>query len=451
MERCEGCREPATSLCVCTFPWPKFCSSCSESHLSTTRSKHKLEPLAARTFLYGPEALPAYYDRQYVVSKSLDYLQLSRNEMKQCQEQVEELIQTIQSKVNLWISATRQQLSSILKTAEQEITEMEAAIENLRFNVRGSGRELEEMVERARREDVERVKDKVNLIKCEFKPYLLTAALSEILSLSLQPSLLHSTPCILHFLSESQQILKYSLSDNMLYRCPSLRDLPLFSGAAWCLLGEKYEYLYSGGQHNAEVMKGCWVVNSGRMQVRNTGEMMYARYLHTLVGTQDVVYALGGNGGSRGIRECEEYRRETGKWARIADMHERRFGATGCLYKSSVYIAGGVGSDTAEVYSPQVNQFTRLSLTLPSNNKFTTALVLADTLIILQEANMYQWSLSHSNKSLQPTHPLPQASNWYSPLQPFVHQSNLYFLRNDYEIWRLSTPTNNIELVTPFI
>lgn len=436
MEKCEGCREAATSICVCTFPWPQFCSSCGQSHLSSLQQHHSLEPLAAKSFLYSPGALPAYYERQFIVSKALDYLKDSRNEVKLCEEQAEELILSMQLKVEAWIAATRSKMQEVKATVERTVAEAERIVEGMRYQVKGRGTELEETVEKLVREDVESLRERVKMISYEFKPYLLTAALTDIFTVAVLPSTLQSTPHMLHFPWESQLLIKYTFQDRTLTRC-KLPSLQFNSGAAWCVLSAHFDFLYSGGQHNSQVARETYQIRE--VEATRSGDMLYARFLHTLVELEGVVYALGGNGGEGGRRECEEYRPETGKWARIADMNEERYGATGCAYKEAVYVAGGVRSDKAEVYNPKVNLFTVLSLTLPSNDKFTTSVMISDTLLVLQDTTLYQWSLVHPNKSLLQLSTLPRVSNWYSPLQPLLHQSCVYILRNDYELWKVTS------------
>ena len=447
MEKCEGCRERATSICVCTFPWPQFCPSCGQIHLSSPQQHHSLEPVAAKAFLYSPGALPAYYDRQFIVSKTLDYIQQTREEAKHCEEQLEELIHTIQRKVEEWISTTRGQMQAVRTGVEREAAEMERTVQSMRYQERGGGRELEEVLERLGREEVETIREKVRLVQYEFKPYLLTTALADLFSVTLLPSPLHSTPHLLHFPSESQLLFKYNFHDRTLSR--HKHSLHFNSGAAWCVLSARFDFLYSGGHHNSQVTQEAYNI-SGEEATR-TGDMLSGRFLHTLVGLEGVGYALGGNGGAGGMRGCEEYRRETGKWARIADMNEGRFGATGCAYKEAVYVAGGVKSNKAEVYHPQVNSFTLLALTLPSNDKFTVSLIVSDTLLLLQDAAMYQWSLTQPNKALVQLCTLPRASNWHSPLHPFLYQSYIYFLRSDYELWKIAAGSSSLELIVSFL
>lgn len=446
MEKCEGCREVATSICVCTFPWPQFCPSCGQTHLSSGQQHHSLEPITAKAFLYSPGALPAYYQRQQIVSKACEYLQETRDEAKRCEEQLEELISSVQRKVEEWISTTRSAMQAVRTAVEREAAEIEKTLQGMRYRDKGTGRELENVVEALDREDVDLLKAKVRLIKYEFKPYLLTAALAEVFSVALLPSPLHCTPHLLHFPSESQLLYKYSLHDRTLARCK--HTLRFNSGAAWCVLSARFDFLYSGGQHNSLVTQEAYNVSGD--EATRTGDMLRGRFLHTLVELEGVVYALGGNGGEGGLRECEEYRQETGKWARIADMNEGRFGATGCSYKEAVYVAGGVKANKAEVYHPKANTFTLLALTLPSNDKFTTAVIVSDTLLVLQDTALYTWSLTHPNKALMQLSTLPCASNWYSPLQPFLHQSYVYFLRNDYELWKMSAANNSLDLIVSF-
>ena len=456
--RCNS--HPAAYLCLCSYPCRPICLQCSGVH---SGENDCLAPLEMRNTLGTQEKVRECRERREVVERMIGMLRENEEEVEVCIQYFQQFVANIQEKVHNWSETTLSNLHTVQSTLHSHISTLTSHLSSLRFQSSFDlNTELDHLVASTKLDQIDQSKDRLKLITFQFKPYVLTTALEEIFRYEEDYSVMRPTTRLAFFAGDTRRCIDYNLLDKM----KKTREMASYehkNGAGWCLVPTINQFLYTGGLTNSYVSSETYVLNSLSTAVNRRENMHQARFSHSIVYVNGGVYVFGGcriapstprkKGGNKVEVEgdngvlggSERYDLERDRWVSVGDMLEPRYGATASHYDGKVYIVGGMGSKHGEMYSPQDNSFTFLPLELPSNDKFTTVVSTQNTLFILHDRSLYEYSLSTG--SFEVRGELPETGNWYSPLQPLVYEGQCYFLRSSYEAWKVNTDTGDIRLV----
>jgi len=101
--------------------------------------------------------------------------------------------------------------------------------------------------------------------------------------------------------------------------------------------------------------------------------------------------------GGYDLRACEQLDLSAPQaWTSLGDMHYCRRFFNPCAYGTSVYLCGGDGTNTVEVFDGVARRFTVLSLTLPYSSN-TLATVWQGTLFVFQHGYVTRWVLGSAS------------------------------------------------------
>ena len=432
-------------------------------------TKGCLAPIAARTYLVTEQNLASYYDRQAVIDQMIAYIQENESEAELCMQYFQQFITSTQEKITIWAQNTLSDLQTAQNNLRTQVSAMTQMLSDLRYKLSFDlNTELEQLVSvTTTQQQVEQAKDRFRLFAFQFKPYLLTSVLGEMFSFEEDYSVLRPTKRVAFFAGDDRKCVDYCLMDQV-KREREMSNFDPKNGSAWCLLPSLNQFLYTGGLLNSHVSSDTFLLNSlSKASVRKES-MLQARFSHAIACSEGAVVVFGGcrvapqtqnrkattgkrtvmeEGEPRGVlMHCESYDFDTDRWTRIADMIEPRYGASASALSASIYIVGGMGSKHGEVYHPSSNTFHLLPFELPQADKFTTVLCVSEMLIICHDRSLYQFHSDKPETGLERLRELPEEGNWYSPLQPILHEGSYYFARSAYEMWRLKTDSTDLRL-----
>ncbi len=77
-------------------------------------------------------------------------------------------------------------------------------------------------------------------------------------------------------------------------------------------------------------------------------------------------------------------------------MHSPRHGFTATHYNSLIFLAGGRGNSSIELFSPETHTFTKLAVSLPKSINCSTAVYVDEGVLIFSGDNLYMYSIQDS-------------------------------------------------------
>lgn len=218
-------------------------------------------------------------------------------------------------------------------------------------------------------------------------------------------------------------------------------------GGAWCELPGQ-NLVYTGG-NQAQASNEVYLIDPSTSSLTQLPSMYMARAFHSVVYYEGSVYVFGGCNGNTRLKTCEKLDLSKGNWMYLSNMHEARSHFTIAVVGDMFYLGGGIGSNSLETFEPKSLTFRKLIVTLPHESYWTLMAPLENRVIILQGNK--QLSYSPEDKRLKQDAALVSSanSNWWSEMNPVVHDGRVYFFRKG-GLWSLEHKTGNLREVVQF-
>ena len=200
---------------------------------------------------------------------------------------------------------------------------------------------------------------------------------------------------------------------------------------------ETGEVLLTGGGIGGQAWDSVYLLKQTG-EVKRLSPMDKPRRRHALVVYGDWVYVFGGWSQTRekSTEKMHVQGMEYGDWRPMDDMLSERSSFNPCCSASLLYLCGGSGSSTAEVFSPLEELFSSLPFELPDSTE-TFSTLHADTLHIISKEFICQYPL---HRQLTPY--VNDRTQIWGSMTPIKRGSTVYFpfiidVRGDVKVFHL--------------
>ena len=212
-----------------------------------------------------------------------------------------------------------------------------------------------------------------------------------------------------------------------------------FPGLAWAT-SEDEKLLLTGG-FDGSARNSSILYSLTTQKQEKSSPMIYPRYNHALVSCGNYMYAIGGVSVSE-LTECERFSLQQKDWAKIGSLTICRENPGVCVHSNKIYICGGNGVESFEMFNPSTGKFVLLTLRLPSPGK-CCLFPYDDEMYILQKSNLYKANMF--NMSFAKINSV-EMNEWWSPCEAQVTQTSIFFCT--YEgFYRISLDTHTVTLI----
>ena len=114
---------------------------------------------------------------------------------------------------------------------------------------------------------------------------------------------------------------------------------------------------------------------------------------------QSFVYVFGGfYSGWNFTKKCERFDLNTNTWCALPEMNRVRSSFNACRWKLKVYVAGGWDNPESEVFDLPTQTFQKLPFVINQSSR-TLCWAKDDTLIIVQNCDVYKWKFCENSNS----------------------------------------------------
>ena len=120
------------------------------------------------------------------------------------------------------------------------------------------------------------------------------------------------------------------------------------------VLARNNELLVIGGC-NQKRLKSCEVINVSTRQQYSMTAMNVSRSLLAAVILDDCIIAIGGHDGDHVLASVECYSFRSKKWSFLTPMKTARQGHSACVLDGKIYVVGGWGTNSIEMYNPDTS------------------------------------------------------------------------------------------------
>lgn len=243
---------------------------------------------------------------------------------------------------------------------------------------------------------------------------------------------------IYKFLDFSEEILSLNVQNSQacIFTIPGEKFFPQ---AAWSMT-EDEKLIISGG-FDGNPRNSTVVYNLITNKAERAGNMVIGRYHHVLISLGKYIYAIGGIS-NQIVKKCERFSLEKKEWTTIGNLIIGRENPGACSHNNKVYICGGSGIESLEVFSPMSGKFNLLSLRLPSPGK-CCVFPYDNFLYILQKENIY---MVQTLKLALSTVGSVENNDWWSPCEAQVRSNTIFFCT--YEgFYKLALDTHSVTLI----
>ena len=236
----------------------------------------------------------------------------------------------------------------------------------------------------------------------------------------------------------TEEIISLNVNNSQCTRL-SLPGQKFFPGVAWAIT-EDEKLLFSGG-FDGSARNSSILYNLITQKSEKSSSMIYPRYNHALVSCGKYIYAIGGKS-LKILKECERFSLQRKDWAKIGLLNIGREHPGVCVHSNKIYICGGNGIESFEVFNPSTNKFALLSLRLPSPGRCCLFPYDSD-IYILQKSNLFKVNVPKMSFS---TIASTDLNEWWSPCDPQVTHSSIFFCTSE-GFYRISLDTYSITLI----
>jgi hypothetical protein len=181
--------------------------------------------------------------------------------------------------------------------------------------------------------------------------------------------------------------------------------------------------IITGGQGK----NSTFIFNIFEKTIEKSECMLCCRYNHAAVTLGDFVYVIGGKNENFCLKSCERFDFVNKNWQRVGDLVTSRDKHSACVYRGRIFVSGGDGIDTLEVYNTVANKFTTLRtvLSIPGCSLMFS---IEDFMIIFHDKSVSTFDPAKFTCS---QFSMLSKNEWYTNSSVFVSGKNAFFLRGN--------------------
>lgn len=183
-----------------------------------------------------------------------------------------------------------------------------------------------------------------------------------------------------------------------------------------------------------------FIFNIFEKTIEKSESMLCCRYNHAAVTLGDFVYVIGGKNENFCLKSCERFDFVNKNWQRVGDLVTARDKHSACVYRGRIFVSGGDGIDTLEVYNTVANKFTTLRtvLSIPGCSLMFS---IEDFMIIFHDKSVSTFDPAKFTCS---QFSMLSENEWYTNSSVFVSGKNAFFLRGN-AVYKYNAEKGSIE------
>ena len=236
----------------------------------------------------------------------------------------------------------------------------------------------------------------------------------------------------------SEEIFAINL-DNLQKYILFINQEKIFPKSACCLSED--DKLFIAGGFDGTPRKAVVVFNIKSRKTEKTQNMNQPRFNHSLVSCGKYVYAIGGMC-SAPLKNCEKFCLVKKVWKKVGNMSVGRECCSVCVHFNLIYVFGGNGIESVEMYSPYKKKFTLLSIRLPAPGK-CLAFPYDSDIILMQREKVLM--VQTGKKVMNEVNQIGNG-DWWSPSEPLVTAYFVYFFVGE-ELFKFNIKDYTVEKV----
>ena len=246
-------------------------------------------------------------------------------------------------------------------------------------------------------------------------------------------------PCVYHFVQNTNRIVWYNVEQEcwLEFAVPNhifLKD------SAWSLC-EGGKLMNTGG-YEFQAKDTVYVIDLDSRKEEKCQNMPRKRFKHAQVSLGSYVYVVGGVGKKAAIKSVHRYNLYSKRWSKIGKLSCMREYPGACSHEGKIYIAGGVGSQSIEVFNPLSQRFSLINIKISSPGR-CCAFSYDDYIIILRGDTLAKFVPKEEN-SVELGKVLD--SDWMISGEPYITRDCCYFYYLQ-ELLCLDICSNSIKLI----
>jgi hypothetical protein len=391
-KQCENCsRDDACGVCLCSMI--SLCSACAVSHAGVKAGTwHSVEPLAAEMFLESLEDREDYFRRKEVVNQLTTSIEKEIKKLNTFRHQIISTKHRILENLEAVISTQLEQITQADECLNAILQELDLCryFKNLRHN---------NLVHDLVIKSAQLERPKLNIVTTNISTERVITELNSMIQFNFSlansvTSIKTPNPELYYFKPEVPEITFISFSSDSVFTSTHPLSRSFHEMAAWSKVDEDH-VIITGGKKGSIISRDVFLIHLKDLTVVQLKPMIRNRYLHGIISTSKYLLIFGGMHKSS-LKECEALNLSNYTWDTIPDMHSPRHGFTATHYNSLIFLAGGRGNSSIELFSPETHTFTKLAVSLPKSINCSTAVCVDEGVLIFSGDNLYMYSIQDS-------------------------------------------------------
>lgn len=217
-------------------------------------------------------------------------------------------------------------------------------------------------------------------------------------------------------------------------------DRMFLKDSAWSLC-EGHKIMNTGG-YEFQVKDSAFMYDLENKIEIKVPSLPNRRCKHAQVSLGNFVYVIGGISKKGSLKSVDKFNLETGKWRKAGNMSHTREYPGACGHDGKIYIVGGIGVNSIEIYNPLSKKFNLLHLRMPAPGR--CCLFSYDDYIIILRADTLTKFIPRTMSCIEKGKVMH--CDWTMKGDSYITSEACYFFFFN-EVFRLSITENSISFV----
>lgn len=202
-----------------------------------------------------------------------------------------------------------------------------------------------------------------------------------------------------------------------------------YHNSSWCMSPASQLYV-TGGSLTGRSRSDCLIYRIPSNVCLEARHMQVARRSHASIYHNRYCYVFGGLVDAEKTSLCERYSEEQNAWETLPQMKDRRAYLGCCEFHGKIYLAGGAGNSSVEIFDPDTSAFDKTVLAQLAMEDSCSLLAVDHCIVLFHGSFQGQVTRWTPGTGQVVTTELSFGNSW-SSCAPLLCGHSLYFLRSD--------------------
>lgn len=247
------------------------------------------------------------------------------------------------------------------------------------------------------------------------------------------------SPCLYTFPCRSSKLIIYNIENNTKQEF-LFSEYTFLDHSAWSL-AEGGKIINTGGYDDKSTNQ-VFIFNLDLKNVEKAKRMNSKRYKHAQIALGSFVYVIGGVSQKGRLKSVERLCLDSLKWKNIGQMNFQRENPGACSHEGKIYIAGGISSNTIEIFNPLNKKFALMTIKLSMPGK--CSMFSYDDCIIVLQGNQVCKLIPVSCSWIEKME--VEHNEWINKGDSIIRSGVIYFAQLS-DLYRLDLVSNSLDFV----